>query len=99
MNSRAAQVAAREQAVKVAEGQLNANQFSGDGIYQVGVDIQPGTYFSGPPSSGNCYSAVLSSADTNNIVTNNNSAGPTIVTVSPGQYLDVSGCDPFVKRG
>ena len=35
--------------------------FEGDGIYQVGTDIKPGTYVSAKPDSGNCYWARLSS--------------------------------------
>jgi len=100
LDVRTAQVSAREAAVRRAEGQLDADQFSGDGIYAVGTDIQPGTYFSAAPQSGNCYYAALRSPSTDlgSIITNNNSAGPTILSVSPGQYLEVSGCDPFVKR-
>jgi hypothetical protein len=101
LDSRTAAVAAREAAVTAAEGQLNASQFGGDGLYAVGTDIQPGTYFSAAPASGNCYTAVLTSPNTNDvggIVTNNNTAGQSIVTVSAGQYLEVTGCDPFVKR-
>ena len=100
LDARTAQVSAREAAVRRAEGQLNASQFAGDGIYAVGTDIQPGTYFSAAPQSGNCYYAALRSpsTDLNSIITNNNSAGPTILSVSPGQYLEVNGCDPFVKR-
>jgi len=63
----------------------NPDSFS-DGTYQVGVDIQPGTYRS--PGGQNCYWARLAKNQTD-IVDNDLSSGPTIFTVKAS--------DGFVK--
>jgi hypothetical protein len=86
-------VARREKAVGLVETEI-ANNTVSDGIYEVGTDIKAGTYkTSGAPG---CYYAVLSSPDTWDIVTNNNIDGPGILTVSDGQFLEISGCADWV---
>jgi hypothetical protein len=54
----------------------------GDGTYQVGKDIKPGTYRTRDASSG-CYYARLKSFDgsTNAIIANNNTDNPAIITI------------------
>lgn len=52
-----------------------------DGTYQVGVDIAPGNYHTA--GSSGCYWARLSSLDTNDIIDNNNSNGPQVVSIQP----------------
>ena len=70
----------------------------GDGTFQVGVDIQPGTYVSAPPSL-NCYWARLSSPNTNDIIDNNNSSGQSVVTIrSSDKFFETSGCSEWIRR-
>ncbi len=52
----------------------------GDGIFQVGKDIQPGTYRTRQGST-NCYYARLKSFDTQAIISNNNTDAPAIITI------------------
>src|SRR6266446_5325162 len=56
----------------------------GDGTFQVGKDIQPGTYRTRVGSS-NCYYERLKgfSGSTNDIIANNNTDAPAIVTIKP----------------
>lgn len=74
----------------------------GDGTFKVGEDIAAGTYKSSGPRSGSpvplCYWARMKndSGGVDAIIANNNSQGPTRVTVKAGEYLQVTGCD-FVK--
>lgn len=66
---------------------------SGEGIYKVGLDIQPGEY-NITAQSGSGYYAVLSAVDANesfNIINNDNFEGNSFVTVADGQYLEISG--------
>lgn len=73
-----------------------------DGTYGVGPDIKAGKYRTAGSDGTNpvgCYVAVLNSSDTQDIRTNNISKGPQTVSVRKGQYLDVSGCQPFKKVG
>jgi hypothetical protein len=55
----------------------------GDGIYIVGTDIEPGTYKSGGQSG--CYYSRLSgfSGDLGEILANDNTDSPAIVTIAP----------------
>lgn len=80
-------VSRREKAVGIVETEIRRNTVH-DGTYEVGVDIKAGTY----KTDGNpgCYYAVLGSADTNDILNNNLGDGPMVVTVSDGQFLELS---------
>lgn len=91
-----AAVTRREKKVGVVEKTIKANTISGDGTYEVGKDMKAGTYRSDAPSSGNCYYAVNSDANGNNIDSNNNSAGPSVVTVTNGKFFETSGCEEWV---
>lgn len=57
----------------------------GDGTYQVGKDIKPGTYRT-RTGSPNCYYARLKgfSGSLNDVLANNNTDNPAIVTILPG---------------
>ena len=87
-------VAAREKAVKVVETAVEDNTLAGEGVYEVGADIKAGTYKSA--GRRGCYYAVLNSTDTSDIADNNNLDGPGVLTVSAGQYLQLSGCAEWV---
>ena len=73
---------------------------AGDGTYQVGIDVQPGTYLSETPESGNCYWARMTGGDgIDNIIQNNNSSGRSVVTIKVGDKLfESNGCSDWTKR-
>ncbi len=77
--------------------------FPGDGTFIVGSDVQAGTYRSGTPTSGNCYWSRLSTTDgagTDGILANNNSAGPSVVTIQKtDKAFNTSGCEAWTKVG
>lgn len=89
-------VKAREVAVGIVEKKVAANTIDGEGIYKVGEDIKAGTYKTeGTPG---CYYAILRSTSTSDIADNNNVDGPAFLTVRKGQYLELSGCDVWVRQ-
>jgi hypothetical protein len=63
--------------------------------------VQPGTYKSGTPHSGNCYWARLSTDDPlDGIIANNNSAGPSVVTIhKTDKMFQTTGCDEWTRVG
>lgn len=70
----------------------------GDGTYIVGTDVKAGTYRSAKPSSGNCYWARLKGDDPADIIANNNSAGPSVVTIkSTDKEFTTQGCETWTK--
>lgn len=87
-------------AVPAAAQTTASESFPGDGTYEVGVDIQPGKYTSGTPTSGNCYWARLSSDDPfDGILANNNSSGKSVVVITKtDKYFQTSGCSDWTKR-
>lgn len=94
---RSGELDAREAAVKATETTIAANTIAGDGTFRVGVDIQPGQYHSAGGSR--CYWARLN-ATGDDIIDNNISAGPSILTVQPSDGLiKTSRCAPFTKSG
>jgi hypothetical protein len=75
--------------------------FGGDGTYQVGIDIAPGTYRSAGKVEGPmpfCSWKRLRSLDTNDIIDINNSAGPQVVVIRPTDAAFwTQGCQPWTK--
>lgn len=72
-----------------------------DGIYQVGVDIKPGTYVAkGPFGDAGCYWARLKSADPQDIIVNDiKESGQAIVTIKKSDAdFDTEGCGTWTKR-
>jgi hypothetical protein len=69
----------------------------GDGVFVVGLDIQPGVYRTSGPSEGRTgYYALLSSTNTSDIINNNNFGGPATMTVGPDvRAVLVSNCQPW----
>lgn len=87
-------------ATVTAEPPAPETAIPGDGTFEVGVDIEPGTYVSKPPDR-NCYWARLSdgSGDFNNIIDNNNSSGQSLVTIAAAdRFFETSGCSGWTKR-
>ena len=64
--------------------QESAKPSFGDGTYQVGTDIQPGTYRT-REGSPNCYYERLKdfTGGLNSIIANGNTDDPTVVTIKP----------------
>ena len=76
-----------------------ATAMAGDGTYQVGVDVKPGTYVSSTPSS-NCYWARKTAGDSlDGIIANSNSSGQSVVTIrASDKFFESSGCSDWTKR-
>lgn len=75
--------------------------FPGDGTYQVGVDIKPGTYVSSKPDSGNCYWARLKDdkGSVYSIIDNNNTSGQSVVTIHrTDKFFETNGCNDWKMR-
>ena len=72
----------------------------GDGTYQVGVDVKPGTYLSKGPQDGNCYYARLSGSDgLSDIIANGNTSGQIVVTIKKtDKFFESNGCNDWTKR-
>lgn len=72
----------------------------GDGTYQVGVDVKPGTYVSSKPDSGTCYWARLKGSDgIGGIIDNDLSSGRTVVTIKKtDKFFETKGCNAWTKR-
>jgi len=72
----------------------------GDGTYQVGVDVKPGTYVSKGPQDGNCYYARLSGSDGfSDIIANGNTSGQIVVTIKKtDKFFETNGCNDWTKR-
>jgi hypothetical protein len=75
---------------------------SGDGMYQVGTDIQPGTYKSTGNAEGACYWERSKDAlhGLDSITGNDNVTGTALVTVkSSDAYFKSQGCGDWRKTG
>lgn len=67
-----------------------------DGVWQVGTDIDPGTYKAGAPVGSDCYWAIMNG---DNIVQNDlPGGGYPQATVSVGQQLKIQDCGTWVKQ-
>lgn len=89
-------IAKRERAVGIAEKEIANNTIPGDGVFEVGADMKPGTYKSA--GSGGCYYAVLGDANGNNIKSNNITDGPATASVSAGEYFESTRCADWVLQ-
>lgn len=92
-------VVRRERAVGIVERRIEANTISGDGVYEVGVDIKAGTYKSSG-ANGMCYYASNGDANGSNILSNNIVEGgaPAVATVAAGTFFETSGCGDWVLQ-
>lgn len=76
--------------------------FDGDGLYVVGLDIEPGVYRTAGPARGARagYFALLRSTNTNHIINNGRVKGPATITVGPEvKAVDVRDCQPWQRLG
>lgn len=72
------------------------------GIYQVGVDVQPGQYKTAGTENGvGCYWARLTndSGEFDAIITNGNLDGPGSVTINAGEFIEVTGDCAWTRTG
>jgi hypothetical protein len=78
-------------------------QIAGDGVFVVGTDIPPGVYHTTGAvggTAGNCYVALLSSTNTEDIIDNNNVTGPDTITVGSGVHaVESEGCNTWHRIG
>lgn len=77
---------------------------NGDGVYVVGTDIKHGVWHTKGALTDNidpnCYYALLSSTNTNDIIDNNNVTGPATITVGPNvKAVQVGGCQTWHRIG
>jgi hypothetical protein len=73
----------------------------GDGLFVVGVDIEPGVYrTAGPAGDGRSgYYALLSSTSTQDVIDNGNVAGPVTITIGPGvKAVSLAGWQPWHRH-
>ena len=95
LEAREADLIAREEAVGIREKEIEENSF-GDGIFQVGVDIQPGRYRTEGTPSG-CYWARLASRD--DIIDNNFGDGQQIVDIlASDTFFESSSCGRWILQ-
>lgn len=90
-----AAVTKREKAVQAAENRIEQGTIPGDGVFQVGIDMKPGTY---RMAGASCYWSINGDANGNNIIANNNVEGPALVEVQSGQFFETSRCDEWVLQ-
>ncbi|MGK2948639.1 MAG: hypothetical protein ACSLFP_08705 [Acidimicrobiales bacterium] len=95
LDQREAEVAAREAAVTQSEVERDQNTF-GNGVWEVGVDIQPGKYKTA--GSDSCYwSKNTASGD---IIDNDLPSGPSTVVIEPSVFTFSSQrCGEWTKVG
>jgi hypothetical protein len=99
----AASVKAAQASVDALVGRVQSSSILGDGTFLVGSEIKPGTYHTDSPSSGNCYwerEAGSNTGDIENIIANDNTSGPTTITISSSDYaFKDSGCETWYPVG
>lgn len=84
----------REKAVGIVEHEIAQNTIPGDGVYEVGRDMKAGQYRS--TENADCYYAITSDANGENIITNHIGSGPIIANVAVGQFFNSQGCSDWV---
>lgn len=87
-------------ATRSAKPKIAPGTIPGNGIFQVGRDIQPGTYESAGPDDESqgmvCYWARLKSPDTDTFLANEAAPGHTVIRVrKTDKYVQTMGCQPF----
>lgn len=95
LDGREADLTAREQQLDTALNGMRASQF-GDGVHQVGRDIQPGRYHT-DGSGRTCYYALLG-PDGRDILDNNNVDGPVTIIIDSA-FFESSRCGTWTKIG
>lgn len=99
LDTREAAVAAREAAVTGAEQQAAANQV-GNGVWTVGVDIEPGTYRTTEAVTQMCYWGIYRTGSNGDDIIQNDivTGGFPSVTLSAGQDFKSSDCGTWARQ-
>ena len=93
-----ASLVTREGAVAGAEAQVAANTVT-DGVWTIGVDIEPGAYRVTSPVTEMCYWAILATGSNGNIIENDVvTGGSPSVTLRAGQDFKSTRCGSWVKQ-
>ena len=96
LNDRAADLDAREAEVTALEKEAKRNTIDGDGTFEVGVDIRPGTWKNQDRDPG-CYWGINTDANGRDTVANANGGGPQTLTLNDGQFLEVADCGTWKR--
>jgi multidrug efflux pump subunit AcrA (membrane-fusion protein) len=95
LDARSAELDKRDAAVSAKEMAKKASTF-GAGTFEVGFDIQAGTY-AAPGGSGDCYWEKLNAQ--NGIIDNYRRQGPAVVTIDAAvKFFSTYGCGHWTKR-
>lgn len=99
LDTREAAVAAREAAVTVTEQQAAANQV-GNGVWTVGVDVEPGTYRTTEAVTQMCYWGIYRTGSNGDDIIQNDivTGGFPSVTLSAGQDFKSSDCGTWARQ-
>ena len=89
-----------EKVTETAAAPAPETAMGGDGTYEVGVDVQPGTYVSAPTSGFNCYWDRSKGTDGfDSIIANGNTTGQVVVTIKKSdKFFTSSGCSDWKRR-
>ncbi len=98
LEEQAAEIAEREAAVTKTEDQIAANTIS-EGVWTIGVDIEPGTYRT-KESPYDCYWAIYTSGTNQDDIIQNDivTGGIPTVTLGEGQDFETNRCGEWVKQ-
>jgi hypothetical protein len=99
LDEREAAVADREAAVAATEQRIAETSIP-QGIWTVGLDIEPGTYRTAEPLLDDCYWGIYRSGTNGDDIIENDipTGGYPTVTLSVGQDFENNGCGTFVKQ-
>jgi hypothetical protein len=97
--AREEKLAAREEAVAAVEKRV-AETSIGEGVWTVGVDVEPGTYRVAEPLAGECYWKITASGTNGADIVENDipTGGRPTVTLRKGQDFTNNGCGTFVRQ-
>jgi hypothetical protein len=97
LDTRGAELNEREQKVTKLEEAAKANTITGDGVYEVGVDIQPGKWKTSG-SGQSCYWELTSKGG--DIIDNDNVSGPTVIVIPASAFsFTTTRCGTWNKTG
>jgi hypothetical protein len=99
LDQREASLIAREQTVSATEQQIAANSIE-EGIWTVGVDVEPGTYRTSAPVTQTCYWKITRTGSNGSDIVQNDivQGGYPTVKLREGQDFVNERCGTFVKQ-
>jgi len=90
LDEKGADLSRREQELLPKEREAAKNVINGDGIFLVGVDINPGTYRNSGGSRCYWQRSSGTSGEFGEILANGNESGPAVVTIQPSDVAFTS---------